>query len=126
MLKTNEDISEKPPHGDRAATILLKWISFIKFSKYGQSEYSRALNASYTFQPLVNFWILIYSSSKSRNLNLLPIIQTSVKFRDFVSNIFSLFRRIIIKNLVSCMYLILTQYPHTNSPNRYPYSSFKN
>ena len=44
LLKTNEDISEthKRPHGDRAATILLKWISFTKVSKYGKSEYSRA------------------------------------------------------------------------------------
>ena len=33
----------------------LKWISVTKVSKYGKSEYSRALNASYMFQ-------LIYSS----------------------------------------------------------------
>ena len=46
----------KPPHGDRAAAILLRWISFTKVSKYGKSEYSRALNASYTFQPLTSFW----------------------------------------------------------------------
>ena len=28
----------------------------LKISKYGQNEYSRALNASYTFQPLMSFW----------------------------------------------------------------------
>ena len=28
-----------------------KWISVTKVSKYGKVEYSRALNASYTFQP---------------------------------------------------------------------------
>ena len=78
------------------------------------------------FNPLWISGYLLNSSSKSRNLNLLPTIQTSVKFRDLVSNIFSLFRRIIIKNLVSYRYLILTQYPHRNSPNRYPYISFKN
>ena len=33
-----------------------KWISVTKISKYGQNEYSRALNASYTFQPLMGFW----------------------------------------------------------------------
>ena len=33
-----------------------KWISVTKVSKYGKSEYSRALNASYTFQPLMSFW----------------------------------------------------------------------
>ena len=43
-------------HGDRAAAICLKWISVTKVSKYGKSEYSRALNASYTFQPLMSFW----------------------------------------------------------------------
>ena len=47
----------KPPHGDRTIDILLKnaYISFTKVSKYGKSEYSRALNASYTFQPLISF-----------------------------------------------------------------------
>ena len=35
-----------------------KWISVTKVSKYGQNEYSRALNASYTFQPLMSFWSL--------------------------------------------------------------------
>ena len=30
-------------------------IYFTKISKYGQNEYSRALNASYTFQPLMGF-----------------------------------------------------------------------
>ena len=34
---------------------LWKWISVTKVSKYGKSEYSRALNASYTFQPLMGF-----------------------------------------------------------------------
>ena len=43
-------------HGDRAAAICWKWISVTKVSKYGKSEYSRALNASYMFQPLMNFW----------------------------------------------------------------------
>ena len=43
----------KPPRGDRAATM----ISFTKVSKYGKSEYSRALNATYTFQPLMSFWL---------------------------------------------------------------------
>ena len=43
-------------HGDRAAAICWKWISVTKVSKYGKSEYSRALNASYTFQPLMSFW----------------------------------------------------------------------
>ena len=33
-----------------------KWTSVTKISKYGQNEYSRALNASYTFQPLMGFW----------------------------------------------------------------------
>ena len=42
-------------HGDRSAAILLKWISVTKISKYGQNEYSQALNASYTFQPLMSF-----------------------------------------------------------------------
>ena len=32
-----------------------KWISVTKISKYGQNEYSRALNTSYTFQPLMGF-----------------------------------------------------------------------
>ena len=43
-------------HGDRAATICWKWISVIKVSKYGKSEYSRALNAGSMFQPLMSFW----------------------------------------------------------------------
>ena len=42
-------------HGDHAAAICLKWISVTKVSKYGKSEYSRSLNASYTFQPLMSF-----------------------------------------------------------------------
>ena len=42
-------------HGDRAAAICLKWISVTKVSKYGKIEYSRALNVSYTFQPLMSF-----------------------------------------------------------------------
>ena len=33
-----------------------KWISVTKVSKYGKSEYLRALNASYTFQPL---WVSV-------------------------------------------------------------------
>ena len=33
-----------------------KWLSVTKVSKYGKSEYSRALNASYMFQPLMSFW----------------------------------------------------------------------
>ena len=39
-----------------AAAICLKWISVTKVSKYDKSEYSRALNASYTFQTLMSFW----------------------------------------------------------------------
>ena len=47
----------KPPHGDLAAVILLKMdTAFIKVFKNGKSEYSRAFNASYTFQSLVSFW----------------------------------------------------------------------
>ena len=42
-------------HGDRAAAICLKWICVTKVSKYGKIENSRALNASYTFQPLMGF-----------------------------------------------------------------------
>ena len=51
-------------HGDRVAAICLKWISATKVSKYGKSEYSRALNASYTFQPLMSFW---YTNKDSNN-----------------------------------------------------------
>ena len=36
-------------------TLLQLGISVTKVSKYGKSEYSRALNASYTFQPLMSF-----------------------------------------------------------------------
>ena len=39
----------------KASTILLKMDFLHKVSKYGKSEYSRALNASYTFQPLMSF-----------------------------------------------------------------------
>ena len=42
----------------RVAAICLKWLAATKVSKYGKSEYSRALNASYTFQPLMSFWLL--------------------------------------------------------------------
>ena len=42
-------------HGDRAAAICWKLISVTKVSKYGKSEYSQALNASYTFQPSYEF-----------------------------------------------------------------------
>ena len=58
----------KPPlYGDRAAAIFWKWIFFTKVSKYGNvniqcSEYSLALNASYTFQPLASF--CLYSISR--------------------------------------------------------------
>ena len=51
-------------HGNRVAAICLKWISATKVSKYGKSEYSRALNASYTFQPLMSFW---YPNKDSNN-----------------------------------------------------------
>ena len=51
-------------HGNRVAAICLKWISVTKVSKYGKSEYSRALNASYTFQPLMSFW---YPNKDSNN-----------------------------------------------------------
>ena len=40
------------------------WISFTKVSKCGKSEYSRALNASYTFQPLMSFWCKSILNSK--------------------------------------------------------------
>ena len=50
-------------HGDRAAAICRKWISVTKVSKYGKCEYSRALNASYTFQPLMSFWLHLSCSS---------------------------------------------------------------
>ena len=43
-------------HGDRASAICLKWMSVTKVSKYGKSEYSRTVNASYMFQPLMSFW----------------------------------------------------------------------
>ena len=44
-------------HGDRAAAIVLKMdVCHYTVSKYGKSEYSRALNASCTFQPLMSFW----------------------------------------------------------------------
>ena len=36
-----------------------KWISVTKISKYGQNEYLQALNASYTFQPLMGFWLYL-------------------------------------------------------------------
>ena len=37
--------------------MVLAWLSTAtKVSKYGKSEYSRVLNASYTFQPLMSFW----------------------------------------------------------------------
>ena len=39
-----------------------KWISVTKVSKYGKSEYSRALNASYTFQPLMSFWCILMTA----------------------------------------------------------------
>ena len=44
-------------YGDRAAAILLTMDSVTKLSKYGKSEYSRALNATYTFTPLMSFWL---------------------------------------------------------------------
>ena len=40
-----------PPHGDAWQPFCWKWKSFTEVSKYGKSEYSRALNASYTFHP---------------------------------------------------------------------------
>ena len=51
----------EPLHGDRAAAISIcwKWISFTKVSKYGKKEHSRALNASYTFQPQYEFLIQV-------------------------------------------------------------------
>ena len=39
-----------------------KWISVTKVSKYGKSEYSRALDASYTFQPVMSFWYPVNDS----------------------------------------------------------------
>ena len=38
-------------HGDRAPAICWKWISVTKVSKYGESKYTRALNASYVSTP---------------------------------------------------------------------------
>ena len=38
-----------------------KWISFTEISKYDQNECSQALNASYTFQPLMGFWPYLMS-----------------------------------------------------------------
>ena len=53
-----------------------KWISVTKVSKYGKSEYLRALNASYTFQPLMSFW---YSSTrKSLPLNFNTLSQKNI------------------------------------------------
>ena len=43
-------------HGACVAAICLKWLSATKVSKYGKSEYSQALNTSYTFQHLMSFW----------------------------------------------------------------------
>ena len=45
-----------------------KWISVTKISKYGQNEYSQALNASYTFQPLMGFWFYIKGPSFDREV----------------------------------------------------------
>ena len=49
-------------HGNQVAAICLKWISATKVSKYGKSEYSRALNASYTFKPLMIFWYILINN----------------------------------------------------------------
>ena len=38
------------------------WKCITKISKYGQNEYSRALNASDTFQPHMGFWYQLYTS----------------------------------------------------------------
>ena len=52
-----------------------KWISVTKVSKYGQNEYSRAMNASYTFQPPMGFCFYLMQHtplwrSKSRILRI--------------------------------------------------------
>ena len=52
-------------HGDRATAICWKCVSVTRVSKYGKSEYSRALNASYTFQTLMSFSLYIV---KTRSL----------------------------------------------------------
>ena len=58
-------------HGARAAAICLKWMSATKVSKCGKSEYSRALNASYTFQPLMSFWF--YGINRTLNSASQPV-----------------------------------------------------
>ena len=60
--------------GDRAAAISLKMDIVTKVFKYGQNEYSRALNASYTFQPLISFW---YTQILPEFLNILLYLEAN-------------------------------------------------
>ena len=43
-----------------------KWMSVTKVSKCGKSEYSQALNASYTFQPFMSFWSKIIQTFRNQ------------------------------------------------------------
>ena len=59
----------------KASTILLKMDFLHRVSKYGKSEYSRALNASYTFQPLMSFcfdliWLISITECSIRYVRL--------------------------------------------------------
>ena len=63
-----------------------KWISVTKLSKYGKIEYSRALNASYTFQSLMSFCMYIkphlccdYPTMNKDSYNLLFNVQKVIK-----------------------------------------------
>ena len=89
----------KPPHGDHAAAM----ISFTKVSKYGKSEYSRALNATYTFQRLMSFWLSPMGGfqvteqmfSAKQNINIKEVL-TGEKYRqpDFGNVVAELLRAI--------------------------------
>ena len=52
-------------HGDRAPAICWKWISVTKVSKYGESKYTRALNASYVSTPYEFLLLFINFSNTS-------------------------------------------------------------
>ena len=61
--------------GDRAAAISLKMDIVTKVFKYGQNEYSRALNAiECTFQPLMSFW---YTQILPEFLNILLYLEAN-------------------------------------------------
>ena len=58
------------------ATFRLRESHATRVSKYGQNEYVRALNASYTFQPLMGFWfnlVLLYRTLSNRKHGLFHI-----------------------------------------------------